>query len=236
MTLIEETRMCIADAAKLSNSAILFYSGGKDSVCLLDLIYPYFKRIYLVYMYLVNDLEHITKYLRYAQNKYPNVIIVRIPHFTLAVNLKYGTFTSKKIKVAKQTLSSTDKYVRKQLGCPISFYGMKMSDSLARRLFLGTYENKMICRATNKYYPLSKWKQKDVLSYIKNHKLPPTINYGQGRGSGMMLDVKSLLWMRENYPQDLEKIYKTFPLMRNVLIKYDYEQRNKTEQDGGSKA
>ena len=227
--------MCIADAASLSNSAILFYSGGKDSVCLLDIMYPYFKRIYLVYMYLVNDLEHITKYLRYAQKKYPNVVIVRVPHFTLAVNLKYGAFTPKPIKVAKQTLSSTDKYVRAQLGCPISFYGMKMADSLARRLFLRTYENDMICRATNKYYPLSKWKQKDVYAYIKNHKLPPTINYGQGRGSGMMLDVKSLAWIRENYPKDLEKIYATFPLVRNVLIKYDYE-RNKAEQNGGSKA
>lgn len=229
MTLIEETNLCIADAARKSSSAILFYSGGKDSVCLLDLMYPFFKRIYLVYMYLVNDLEHITKYLRYAQNKYPNVVIVRIPHFTLAVNLKYGVFTTKQIKVSQQTLSSTDKYVREQLKCPISFYGMKMADSLARRLFLNTYENKMICRATDKYYPLSKWKQGDVLSYIKNHKLPPTINYGQGRGSGMMFDVKSLLWIRENYPQDLKKIYATFPLVRNVLIKYDHEQRNKTE-------
>ena len=45
-----------------SNEALLFLSLGKDSLVLLDLVYPKFDRIVCVFMYFVKNLEHMFKY------------------------------------------------------------------------------------------------------------------------------------------------------------------------------
>ena len=43
---------------------ILFHSAsGKDSIALLDILAPRFKRVVCVFMYIVKDMEHISRYI-----------------------------------------------------------------------------------------------------------------------------------------------------------------------------
>lgn len=38
-------------------------------------------------------------------------------------------------------------------------------------------------------------------------------------------DAKCFDYLRRHYPQDLEKIYKVFPLSRNILLRHDAENK-----------
>ena len=59
MTLQERAYNSIDSIRQKSDACLLFCSLGKDSLVLLDMLYPKFERIVCVFMYFVKDLEHI---------------------------------------------------------------------------------------------------------------------------------------------------------------------------------
>ena len=61
MSKVEQANRYIDLIRVKSNEALLFLSLGKDSLVLLDLIYPKFDRIVCVFMYFVKKLEHINR-------------------------------------------------------------------------------------------------------------------------------------------------------------------------------
>ena len=73
-----------------SDSAILFLSLGKDSLVLLDMIYPKFNRIVCVFMYFVKGLEHIERWIGWVKAKYPKIEFVQVPHWNLTYILRGG--------------------------------------------------------------------------------------------------------------------------------------------------
>ena len=178
MTPIDHANEVIASVRQKTDRAILFYSCGKDSEVLLDLMAPHFKEIVCVFMYFVKLLS----------------------------------------------LKDVDESVRMKTGISYSFYGMKQSDGMNRCLMLRGYENEAISN-TNKVYPLSKWKKSDVMAYIKAKKLPEPISYNKNKSQGLTFLPEVFDYLRRHYPQDLEKIYKVFPLSRNILLRYDEEKR-----------
>ena len=77
--MLERAKQVIDEVAKQTDEIILFHSlSGKDSITLLDLCYPKFKRVVCVFMYIVKDLSHIEEYFRYAKMKYPNVEFIQV--------------------------------------------------------------------------------------------------------------------------------------------------------------
>ena len=109
--------------------------------------------------------------------------------------------------------------VKRKYGIEYVFLGMKKADSLNRRLMLKgyepTYENKGLV------YPLADWTQKEVLTYMRQHRLPEPIRYSLKASSGVGFNEDCFLWLRENCPQDLERIYQVFPLSRIILFQHD---------------
>ena len=52
-------------------------------------------------------------------------------------------------------------------------------------------------------------------------------SYGNGQSAGTNIsDINYLLYLREKYPQDLEKIINEYPHVEGLLFEYEYE-RNK---------
>ena len=70
MTPIDHANEVIASVRQKTDRAILFYSCGKDSEVLLDLMAPHFKEIVCVSMYFVKGLDHIDNYLRAVKARY----------------------------------------------------------------------------------------------------------------------------------------------------------------------
>lgn len=223
MNKITEAKSIICPVSEKSNRAILFFSCGKDSLALLDLMRPYFEEIVCVFMYFVKDLEHINKYLRWAKAKY-NITIEQVPHWNLTYILRNGIFCPPKPKIKLLTLKDIDNAVRIKYGINYSFFGMKKADGMNRRLMLNTYENGI--SSTNKVYPLQDWANKDVINYCTTKRIPNPIRYSKNASGGCGFNIECFLYLRENYPNDLHKILQSFPLSEKILIDHD---KNKSE-------
>lgn len=229
MTPTEHTERVINTVSTKTDRVILFYSTGKDSIALLDIIAPHFKEIHLVFMYFVKDLEHINKYLRFCKSTYPNIIIHQVPHWNLTYAIRSGLYCVPNPNVKLMTVKDVDQSIRLKTGIQYSFYGMKQSDGLNRRLMLRGYEQEAIS-TTNRVYPLSRWKKADVMAYIRQHKLPEPIAYStQKKSQGLTFDAEVFGYLRANYPCDLEKIYRAFPLSKQILLKYDNTRKTETQ-------
>lgn len=226
--------------SEATDGIILFHSlTGKDSIAMLDLCYPHFKRIVCVYMYVVKDLEHVMRYYRWAKSKYPGIEFMQVPHYGVYSYIKTGFMGCRKNEKQRLwTLGDITEKVRKMTGLEWAAYGFKQSDSLNRRLMLRSY-NKVYDDGTpsleainwesKKFYPLSTYKNGDVMEYILHNHLKTPESYG-GRGQSVGTDITGYAYLRYldmNFPSDLQKIYDEYPMTRIVLLDADKETYQK---------
>lgn len=232
--MLERAKGIIEDITKQTDSIILFHSlSGKDSIAMLDLCYGKFKRIVCVYMYVVPNLDHIQRYYIYAKKKYPNIEFIQVPHYGFYSMVKTGFMGIKKNeKQKKWTLAEITDKIREKTGIEWACYGFKQSDSLNRRLMLRSYDGEgklSISWKSKKFYPLSTYYNKDILDYIAYNHLKNPETYG-GTGQSCGADITSVdyqLYLKRNFPNDLEKIYRMFPQSRIVLM-----QKHKEHEEG----
>ena len=228
---IAHTKEVINTVALKSDRVILFYSGGKDSIVLLDLIAPHFKEIICVFMYFVKDMEHINRFLSYSQSRYPNTRFIQVPHWNLTHLLRGGFYCKPQPSVPIMTLKDVVRNVKMKYGIQYAFLGMKQADSLNRRLMLRGYDNEAINEKSGSVYPLSKWKQADIMAYQQFHKLPKPIQYtNKKRSQGMGFDIDVFLFLQKNYPADLKKIFDQFPLAEQILFEHEHREHKREIQ------
>ena len=230
---LKRARAIIDDVSKETDSILLFHSlSGKDSIVLLDLCYNKFKRVIVVFMYLVKDLEHIMRYYNYAKAKYPNIEFVQVPHYALFNYIKTGYMGIKQNTKQRQwTLADITEKLREKIGVEWACYGFKQSDSLNRRLMLRSYTDgkEAINWKTKKFYPLSTYKNKEIMDFILDHRLKnPEVCGTNKQSSGVDIeDVEYQKYLKELFPEDLEKIYKVFPMARIVMLKANNKEEQK---------
>lgn len=202
-----------------TDTVVLFYSGGKDSIVLLDILSKNGFKIKLVFMYLVPDLDHINKYLNWAKNKY-KVELYYYQHWVITHYIRdnYYRFHDEN-KITLLSLSDIVAAVKYDLKCDWIITGMKQSDSLNRRLMLKPLFMSAIEVRSKMVYPLSFWKKNNCIQYIKQNRLPMPINYGiNSNSSGFDLNKDVLIFLKNNYPEDLKKVFKVFPLSETLLL------------------
>ena len=222
MNKLEGTYKSIDAIRAKSDSAILFLSLGKDSLVLLDLIYPRFKKVVCVFMYFVKDLEHTNRWIGWVKAKYPAIEFVQVPHWNLTYILRGGLYCVPNPKVKLLKLADVVKAMQLRYGIQYAFLGMKKADGMNRRLMLNGYQ-------ANDYennglvYPLAEWNQRDILAYMKQNGLPEPIRYSLKASSGVGFNLDCFLWLEKNFPQDLQRIYKVFPMAERIL----WEHHNK---------
>lgn len=202
-----------------TDTVVLFYSGGKDSIVLLDLLYKSGFKIKLVYMYLVPDLEHVDKYLKWAKSKY-NVELYYYQHWVITHYIRDNYYRIHETNnITLLTLSDIVKAVKTDLKVDWIITGMKQADSLNRRLMLKPLFMSSIEFRTNMVYPLSIWKKNNCMQYIKQNKLPMPISYEiNSNSSGFDLNKDVLMYLKHKYPKDLKKVFKVFPLAETLLL------------------
>lgn len=225
MTLQERTYSYIDLVRQKTDEVLLFLSLGKDSLALLDMIYPKFERIVCVFMYFIKGLEHIERWVGWVKARYPKIEFVQVPHWNLTYILRGGMYCVPNTRVKLLKLADVVKAMQLKYGIHYAFLGMKKADGMNRRLMLkgyeaNGYENNGMC------YPLADYTQKEVLAYMRQHNLPQPIRYSLKASNGVGFSLDCFLWLRENYPQDLERIYQVFPMSRRILFEYDNKQNN----------
>ena len=224
--MLNSAQQVIEQIAQKTNKVILFHSmSGKDSIALLHLLYPHFDQITCVFMYVVKDLEHIARYMHYINKKYPKARIIQIPHFAVFSYIKTGHLGYRQNEKQRiYNLSDLTDNIREKTAIEWAFFGFKQSDSMNRRVMLRTYQEQAINEKNKKVYPLSTYKNNDIIEYIKAEKLITPEKYGNSQSSGTDInDLNYLLFLRNHFPNDLKKVIAEFPLVERKLYEYDYE-------------
>lgn len=226
MDKFESAKDCITHVREKTNRCILMLSYGKDSLVTLDMIHPYFDEVIGIFMFFVDGLEHIERWKRWCLARYPKLKIEHVPHWTLSYALRGGLYCVANPKQKLLKLRDVVQSVRIKYGIDYVFLGMKKADGMNRRLMIqrmqeNHYESKGMC------YPLADWTQKEVKAYMRMHDLPEPVLYGKGASNGLGFNADCFLWMREHFPDDLERIYATFPMSRRILQEYDIQQERK---------
>lgn len=228
MTKLDKAKKTISLIRQASDRAIVFYSGGKDSIMLLDLVAAQFDHVYVVFMYFVKGIPHCERYLNDAKARYKNVEIIQLPHFALSSIRKEGIYCNADPKQRIYKLLDIDNVARHQTGCNVSFYGMKKSDSMNRRLMLKGYEDN-ICNESQKAYPLADFTNKEVLSYIKIKRLPMPVSYEMGQSNALGFNKPCFRYMMKNDKQGLEMILSKYPMAQQIVIEIQNEQEQVSE-------
>lgn len=226
---LKVTSDCLSFLKSQTSEVILFYSGGKDSLVLVDMLTKAGFKVNCVFMYFVKDLDHMNIYLNYARKKY-GVEILELPHFMLSqyINDNYYAFhQSEPVPNIKQ--GDIDTAARAHFKCDWIITGAKASDSMVRNFMMKSYLLNSICEGTKHAYPLSAWKKGDVLAYLKQNRMPMPINYNSSnkKSSGLDLNGEILLYLREKYPNDLKKVLEVFPLAEQLI--FDLENGKKQD-------
>lgn len=198
----------IKTQASVTDSVIVGFSGGKDSIVTLDLCFKYFKNVVPFFMYLVPDLSFQEKQLKWYENKY-NTEIVRIPHFECSNFLKYGSFTLADWNVDIVGVNDTYEYLRQKTGIHWIAAGERCADSIVRNAMIK--KSGSIDYQRGRFYPLAYWKKQEVLHYIKMKKLYLSPEQKSIGFSFRSLAGSELAVIKELYPQDYEKILKVYP-------------------------
>jgi len=210
---LDDTLAAFRDASKKYPSALVAFSGGKDSLTVMDMAKRVFKEVQGFYMYFVPDLAFVNEQLSWAE-RYFGVTIHQVPHFLFYNCLKWGLYSTAPDKWdALPELNADDVYgyAMKETGIPLVVTGMKKSDFMFRRLNLGRHQ-----RNVTVLHPIASWGRFDVLSYLKSHGIP--IPKGTGALTNSVdLAPTNLLWLHDNHPKDFRKLCEFFPFAEAVV-------------------
>lgn len=196
-------------------------SGGKDSLCLCELIkMAEITNVKYFNMEFLPDLRIQKDMLDYACHRFniPYEQIIKVPseHFICSMRTCAYTWYSEQAKKDYPNVSRTMVFksiAEKEKGTIVT--GVKKADSMMMSRMVNG--NKGIC-----IYPLAEWTLSDVLTFMKlRHIDIPSLTKKGCRGIGIS-DDNDLLFIYENYPDDFEKMEKVFPFIRAVVLKYKY--------------
>lgn len=222
-----ETMNLIRSIRQQTDTAVLYYSaGGKDGIALLDMLAPIFDRVICYYMWLVPGLDHVKPYIKWAETRYKNVEVRQIQHYQRDYYDRYGFFQfgEGNPDITPRKVGELEEMVRQETGIKWAFSGMKGVDGYMKRMRLLTFRKRNGNYLTDKgmVYPLAIWTNKEVLKYIESRNLiKPFVYNPKDVSQGFGVDLRSLLILRERFPQDYKRTLSEFPLCEKLI--FDYE-------------
>jgi phosphoadenosine phosphosulfate reductase len=219
MKKLDETFKILEERAAHSDSVIVSFSGGKDSLCVMDLCVRTFKRVQPFFMYLIPDLTCVEIELAKAEDRW-GIPILRYPHWIAFRILRYNVYrylfsAGETADIQEAKLNDIYALVMADTGIRQIAYGGKRSDSLWRKRMMATGA------ADFSFAPLAGWNKFDVLSYLRMRNIP--VPSGSATNAcGIDLSTPSLLWMHDTHPHDFRKLLDYFPLAESVVYRRQF--------------
>lgn len=207
----------IKTQAKITDTVLVAFSGGKDSVVTLDLCCRYFKRVIPFFMYIAPGLSFQEQLLTWYENKY-GVKIIRLPHFDTSSFMRYGTFRNYDLEVPIISITDIYNYLREETGAVWIAAGERINDSIVRRAMIKRTGS--IDRKRGRFYPVAYWTKREIYDYIKYKKLK------LGQDSKLMgfsfksLEGRELFMLRDRFPEDYERILRVYPFAGASVERY----------------
>lgn len=225
--LITDTLAVLSDQAKQYDKCLVAFSGGKDSLTLLDLCTRIFKTVVAFHMYFIPGLKVIEDQMEYARKRW-GVEVLMYPHWLLIRCLRNGIFCNEDYKIAdtlpEMSLLDTYTWVMQETGIPIMATGAKKADSMWRRRYFYLTRN-----WDGIFYPLKEWMKRDVLAYLAAHNIPIPDSEGKG-ANGIDLSESAVLWLHDKYREDYLRLLQWFPYAEAYLKRREFYGQEKSRQ------
>ena len=207
----------IRTMSKMTDAVIVAFSGGKESIVVLDMCMKHFKRVVPFFMYYIPGLSFQEKQIRWYENRY-GIEIVRLPHFELSNLLRYGTLRSPDYDVPIISINDIYEWMRDKTGIRWIAAGERSGDSVIRGAMIkhsGSIDDKRW-----RFYPVAWWNQQEILDYIKVKKLYRGIDSRTLGTSFEGVNTRSFVFLKEHFPSDYERALKLFPLAEGAVVRY----------------
>ncbi len=205
--------------ASKHKSVLVGFSGGKDSLVVMDLCCRAFERVVGFHMYMVPGLQ-LTQDLLDQSRKRWQVEFITYPDFNFVRWLRNGVFCPESLAnwdLPKWSWGDIYDLARSDTGIQLVAWGGKKADSPHRRQ---TFSN---LKDRNLFSPLKDWTKWDVLSYLKMHKIPIPEPFGKEHASNAMgLTTDCLLWLHDKHYPDFRKVCDYFPYAEAVVYRREW--------------
>jgi len=226
---VENSEKVMERIAATTDTVILSFSAGKDSIAAWLALRPYFKRIVPYFLYIVPDLEFVENSLRYYEDFF-ETRIYRLPHHGLWRMLRGLTFQppGRISTIESFELGDLDYEELRDMVCvtadiPLRTFdakGIRAADSIMRRsnfkLRGGINWNR------NFFYPVWDWRKAELVHRIKESGALMPIDYQLFGRSFDGVDFRFLYPVKQHFPDDYAKILEYFPLAELELKRYEY--------------
>lgn len=213
-----ETLKDLESLSRKTDSILVAFSGGKDSLVCLDLCVRTFKRVVPFFLYFVPGLRCIEEQLDRARQRY-GLEILQYPHWLLFRCLKWEVFCTShwrnEVEMWEPKINDIHAAIIYETGIPFVVQGAKQSDSMWRRRYF------TINKFDRIVYPLKKWHKRDVLAYLKIRGIPTPPSEGKN-ANGVDLTAPSVLWLYDKYPDDYQKMIEWFPFAAAIVKRRDW--------------
>ena len=198
----------IKTMSKITDDVIVAFSGGKESVVVLDMCFRYFKNVKPFFMYICPNLSFQEKTLEWYEKKYQTEII-RIPHMDVSEFFHYGSFRIPDYSFPIVSINDIYQYVRLESDMWWIAAGERINDSIVRRAMMKKSGSIDVQRG--RLYPVSGWKKQEVKDYIKFHNLYLGADSRKLGFSFKSLWGKELAMLKNHFPDDYDKVLKLYP-------------------------
>lgn len=205
--------------ARQSDTCILSFSCGKDSIASWLELRKHFKTIIPVYLYLIPDLEFVEKSLVYYEDFFQTKIM-RLPHCSLYRMLRYLVLQApencsviEQLNIPEFENDDSLRVAKEDSGLPDSTYsalGVRAVDSLNRWTAVKKYGAHNESRKT--FFPIYDWRKEQLISTIRASGIKLPIDYRLFGRSFDGIDYRFLAPIKEYFPKDYAKILEFFPL------------------------
>ena len=234
----ERKRLCnevCEEVAKETDTVLLSFSCGKDSLSVWLQIKPFFKRIIPYYLYTVPHIGFVERALAYYEDFF-GTRIYRYPHpngLKMLYNAMYGApfaaeywLNDSRIGYTSYDYRQLEDVLRACEDVPDEAYaaiGVRAGDSIQRRMNIR--QNGAGRPGLKTFYPIAYYNPEDLCDMLEASgvKLPP--DYHMFHRS---LDGFSAMYtepIKKYYPEDYEQIKKYFPLVGADIFRHEVRER-----------
>ncbi len=203
-----------AGAAQPHPGILVSYSGGKDSLAVLDLcaqvVQPPALRAF--FMYFLPGAAAYEPWLEFARRRY-GVEITQYPHPALAACIRKAIYCDP-IAALDDLPDLRERHVyaaaRADAGIDVIATGRRRADSVLRR---GRFARRADPRVVA---PIAGWNRYEVAAYLRGRAIPMPEAAGRD-GKGLDLRASSLFWLHDRCPADFARLCEYFPYAQAVI-------------------
>jgi 3'-phosphoadenosine 5'-phosphosulfate sulfotransferase (PAPS reductase)/FAD synthetase len=220
-----------------ADELLISYSGGKDSLACCQILKDAGRRFSCMYMFFIPGLDFSRFWCEYAADTF-HVKVRQYQHWNTSNYLRNGIFRSP-VDVPAVSVKEVEAMAKRESGCEWIGYGYKSRDSLERRGILSMYVDGINAKE-KRFAPIKDWSEKDVKAYLsRSGIIIPNLSYGRSVGVNVL--PSSMLYLRENWPSDYDRVLQVFPgaaaqadraleLQRQKEIERELAKRNRPER------